>query len=95
MREMHVSIDKRVQKVDTNPLVTNLLSSSRIIDVGEIRIARATQDAKRGGRYLIYLPTTRSYLWRVLHELGVKVRVYIEVPEDALKKLSQEGVQMK
>jgi hypothetical protein len=92
MRETHVSIDKRVQEVDAKPLVKNLLSSSRIIDVGEIRIARATQDAKGGGRYLIYLPTTRSYLWRVLHDLGVKVRVYLEIPEDALKKIGQEGV---
>jgi hypothetical protein len=85
-----MSTEKRIQKVD--PFVTNLLGSTKAIDVGEVRIARATQDGKGGGRYLIYLPTTRSYLWKVLHDLGVKVRVYIEVPEDALKKISQEGV---
>ena len=90
MKEIHVSIEKRCQKVDANPLVTNLLGSSRIIDVGEVRIARLTQE--RGGRYVIYLPTTRSYLWKALHDLGVKVRVYIEVPEEELKKISQEGV---
>jgi hypothetical protein len=92
MKETYMSIEKRIQKVDTNPFVTNLLSSSRIIDVGEVRITKATQDAKGGGRYLIYLPTTRSYLWGVLHDLGVKVRVYIEIPEDVLKKIGREGV---
>jgi hypothetical protein len=87
-----VSIEKRIHKVDANPFVTNVLSRSKVIDVSEVRVARATQDAKGDGRYLIYLTTTRNYLWRVLHDLGVKVRVYIEIPEDALKKIGQEDV---
>ena len=33
-------------------------------------------------RYLVYLPTSLNYLWRELHEKKVKVRVYIEVPEE-------------
>jgi hypothetical protein len=33
-------------------------------------------------RFLIYLPVTLNYLWKELHERKVKVRVYIEVPED-------------
>jgi hypothetical protein len=64
----------------------------RIIDVGEVHISRTTLGKKSGERYLIYLPMNRNYLWKNLHDLNVKVRVYIEIPEDILKKISQEGV---
>ena len=33
-------------------------------------------------RFLIYLPTTLNYLWKELHAKNVKVRVYIEIPEE-------------
>jgi len=53
-----------------------------VIDVGELRIS-GTSLGKRGGkRYLIYLPTNRNYLWRLLHERRVRVRVFIEIPEE-------------
>jgi len=93
--ETHVSTEKQIQKANTNHLVTNLLSSTRIIDVGELRISRATLSPKSGERYLIYLPMNRNYLWRALHDTNIKVRVYIEIPEGVLKKVSQGDIQMK
>jgi|GEM_PF-6967438 len=33
-------------------------------------------------RYLVYLPVSLNYLWRELHSKKVKVRVYIEIPEE-------------
>jgi hypothetical protein len=63
----------------------------RIIDVGEVHISRTTLGKKHGERYLIYLPMSRNYLWKNLHDLNAKVRVYIEIPEDTLEKISQEG----
>jgi hypothetical protein len=59
-------------------LVKQLLKGN-VIDVGEVRISRSTLKGPRGPRFLIYLPTTRNYLWRELHESGRKVRVFIEV----------------
>jgi hypothetical protein len=29
---------------------------------------------------------SRNYLWKALHNLNAKVRVYIEIPEDAPEK---------
>lgn len=45
--------------------------------IGSRAIVRMGKD-----RFLIYLPVTLNYLWKELHERKVKVRVYIEVPED-------------
>jgi hypothetical protein len=59
-------------------LVKQLLKGN-VIDVGEVRISRSTLRGPKGPRFLIYLPTTRNYLWRELHESGRKVRVFIEV----------------
>lgn len=33
-------------------------------------------------RYLVYLPVSLNYLWKKLHSKKVKVRVYIEIPEE-------------
>ncbi len=33
-------------------------------------------------RYLIYLPVSLNYLWKELHSGKVRVRVYIEIPEE-------------
>jgi len=68
------------------------LLRSELVDVGEVRIARASPHL--GGvpgkeRYIIYLPMNRSYLWRVLHDTGEKVRVYVEIPERLKAKLSK------
>lgn len=63
------------------------LLRQRFIDVGELRISRTSLGKKRvGERYLIYLPLNRNYLWRVLHEKGAKVRVFIEIPEGAVEE---------
>jgi hypothetical protein len=58
---------------------------SKIIDVGELRISKTTLGKRGGDRFLIYLPMNRNYLWRLLHDLNTKVRVYIEIP-----KISEE-----
>jgi hypothetical protein len=68
--------------------ITEQLLKAKLIDVGEIRISRTSLGKRGRERYVIYLPLARCYLWRQLHELGVKVRVYIELPEgieDAVK----------
>lgn len=64
--------------------VERLLKGS-VVDVGEVRVARSSLGPKKGPRFLIYLPTTRNYLWQVLHASGHKVRVYIELPEGLLR----------
>jgi len=45
--------------------------------IGSRAVVRMGKD-----RFLIYLPVTLNYLWKELHERKVKVRVYIEIPED-------------
>ena len=45
--------------------------------IGSRAVVRMGKD-----RFLIYLPVTLNYLWKELHERKVRVRVYIEVPED-------------
>jgi hypothetical protein len=62
--------------------ITEQLLKAKLIDVGELRISRTTLGKRGGDRYVLYLPLARRYLWRRLHELDVKVRVYIELPED-------------
>jgi hypothetical protein len=76
-------------------LIAVHMLKQRLIDVGEIHITRTTLGKKQGERYLIYLPTNRNYVWKLLHDLGVKVRVYIEIPEDVLEKVGREGMQMR
>ena len=68
-------------------LVEHLLGSN-VIDVGEVKITKTSLGKLQGFRYLVYLPTTRNYLWEKLHAIGRKVRVYIEVPDDVVKKKS-------
>jgi len=68
------------------------LLKNRIVDVGEVKIARSTLTGVKGkSRYLIYLPMSRNYLWRALHESDERVRLYIEVPEDAVAKLRDKA----
>jgi len=64
---------------DTGAGLLKQLLKGNVIDVGEVRVSRSTLKGPRGPRFLIYLPTTRNYLWRELHESGRKVRVFIEV----------------
>jgi chlorite dismutase len=61
--------------------------NQRVLDVGEVHITRTNLGKNRPEkRYLIYLPMNRNYLWKVLHEKNVKVRVFIEIPSEALSK---------
>jgi hypothetical protein len=73
-------------------VLEELLKTS-LIDVGEVRVARAT--TRLGGvegkdRYLVYLPSSRAYLWRLLHDTGEKVRLYLEIPERLRAKLGKQ-----
>jgi len=34
-------------------------------------------------RYLLYLPENGNDLWRYIWEKGIKINIYIEVPEEA------------
>jgi hypothetical protein len=61
-------------------LVRHVLAG-RIIDVGEVKITRTTLGKYGGHRFLIYLPTTRNYLWEQLHAKGRRVRIFIELPK--------------
>jgi hypothetical protein len=61
--------------------------SGELIDAGELRVSKTGLGKKKPGeRYLIYLPLNRNYLWRMLHKSGVKVRVFIEIPEEVLER---------
>ena len=60
------------------------LNNTDIIDIGELRISR-TNLGRKGGfreRYVIYLPVSRNYLWRALHEKKIKIRLFIEIPRE-------------
>lgn len=45
--------------------------------IGSRAVVRMGKD-----RYLVYLPVNLNYLWKELHGKKVKVRVYIEIPEE-------------
>jgi len=59
-----------------------------VIDAGELRISKTRYRIgdKLEDRFLIYLPVNRNYLWRILHEKNIKVRIFIEIPSEALSK---------
>jgi len=66
--------------------VTKLLklNDTDIIDIGELRISR-TNLGRKGGfreRYVVYLPVSRNYLWKALHEKKIKIRLFIEIPRE-------------
>jgi len=68
-----------------------LVKKARIIDVGERNVVMATRDYGRGKpRFIINLPTTRNDLWQYLWERKIPVKVFIEIPEEALRE-SEEG----
>jgi hypothetical protein len=70
-----------------------MLRTNKIIDVGERSIVMATKDYGKGKpRFVINLPTTRSDLWQYLWERKVTVKVFLEIPEEALKIKSNEEV---
>jgi hypothetical protein len=64
--------------------IINLLIAGRLIDCGELLVAKSTLGKKRPGlRFLIYLPSNRNYLWKSLNNAKLRVRVYIELPKVA------------
>jgi hypothetical protein len=67
-----------------------LLLKARVIDVGEVRVARTTLGRREGPRYLIYLPMNRNYIWQALNAWGRRVRVFVfvEVPMELWEKVS-------
>jgi hypothetical protein len=67
-------------------LVKQLLKSG-VVDVGEVRVSRTSLGRARGPRYLIYLPTSRNYLWHAIHSSGAKIRVFVEVAAEAAKEV--------
>jgi hypothetical protein len=63
-----------------------VLKTSRVIDVGERNIVMATKDYGRGKpRFVINLPTTRNDIWIYLWEKKIPVKVFIEIPSEALR----------
>lgn len=62
-----------------------VIKSSRVIDVGERYIVMATKDYGRGKpRFVINLPTTRNDLWYWIWERKIPVKIFIEIPIEAL-----------
>jgi hypothetical protein len=70
-----------------------MLKTSKVIDVGERNIVMATKDYGKGKpRFVINLPTTRNDLWQYLWERKIAVKVFMEIPEEALKIKSSREV---
>lgn len=59
-----------------------IVESGGVIPVGARRVTRAGRPGSGVERYHIWLPTHLNSLWRRLNEGGVKVYVYIEIPEE-------------
>jgi len=55
-----------------------------VIDAGELRISKTRYRIgnKLEDRFLIYLPVNRNYLWRILHDKKIKIRLFIEIPRE-------------
>ena len=71
--------------------LVDIVTLKDVIDVGELKISR-TSLGKRYGykeRYLVYLPLSRNYLWKALHESKARVRIFLEIPEDVTKTASE------
>jgi hypothetical protein len=68
-----------------------LLRSGEIIDIGLRSITLATRDCGRGKpRFIIYLPIDRNDIWELLWEKKVRVKVFLIIPEEELKKIGEE-----
>jgi hypothetical protein len=63
-----------------------MLRVNRLVDVGERQIVMATRNYKKGRpRFIITLPISRNDLWQYLWERRVPVKVFIEIPEEAVE----------
>jgi hypothetical protein len=74
-----------------NDLYIEVLKRSRIVDVGVKRIARTVRDYKGQARFVIYLPTTRNDVWNFLWERKIPVKIFIEIPDGAIKDFEARG----
>jgi hypothetical protein len=76
------------KKLNETASILDLLRMG-FIDCGELYVSRTSIRPNEGQfRYLIYLPKSRAYLWKVLHDSRVKVRVLVQLPEGLLEKAS-------
>jgi hypothetical protein len=67
------------------------LLRKNVVDCGKLYVSKTSLGAKRSGeRYLIYLPISRNYLWKIIHDSRIKVTVFLQLPENLLKD-SQKG----
>jgi hypothetical protein len=81
--------NQRSGKMNGTADILSLLKMG-FLDLGELSISRTSIGKGRPdeGRYLIYLPKSRAYLWRVLHDSKIKVRIFVQLPEGFLEKAS-------
>jgi hypothetical protein len=87
-------MDEKIRE-QANKLFIDEVIRGRIIDVGEVRIARSGLGRKKlGTRYVIYLPLNRNYIWRELHKTNRKFRVFIEVPFDVVEAKNNSGTEI-
>ena len=70
-------------------LYVEMLRKARVIDVGERRISRTVREYRGRSRFVIYLPVTRNDVWRILWEKRILVKVFLELPEEAIKESSE------
>jgi hypothetical protein len=69
-----------------------VLQANRFVDVGERRIVMATRNYKRGKpRFIITLPISRNDFWQYLWERRIPVKVFIEIPSEALSDEAATG----
>jgi hypothetical protein len=67
-------------------LYVEVIKKARVLDLGIKRIARTVRDYKGQARFVIYLPITRNEVWSFLWERKIPVKVFIEIPEGAIKE---------
>ena len=75
-------INAVIEVVQSRSRVVSDVVTRGVLDAGELRISKTGLGKRGGERYLIYLPLNRNYLWKLLHERRVRVRVFIEIPEE-------------
>jgi hypothetical protein len=63
-----------------------VIKKARIIDIGERRVSRVVKEFKGRSRFVIYLPITRNDVWEILWERKIPVKVFLEIPEGAIKE---------
>jgi hypothetical protein len=67
-------------------LYIEVIKRSKVLDLGLKRISRTVRNYKGQPRFVIYLPITRNYIWGFLWERKIPVKVFLEIPEGAIKE---------